>query len=212
MIYFSTRTSTWREEAALFFQRASLHGLVDIYRANNKTVRILWILIFFGALGAAIFGCCAIVVTYRAAPIVASYFIKGMPSKFPLPDFVICPFNRFNSDFLRQNNVSDDVAQYMQLAFGAVTHHPYQRRALKKFLGSVEMSTLNEAMNDTLSRLNMSFGDFLDAASLRCEDILVACTMPNGVLKCCNNASDIMTFTGTKNFCFYSRFVQKSVF
>lgn len=140
-----------------------------------------------------------------------------MPSKFSLPgkyiplicpalqdsrlrvlrtDFIICPFNRFNDGFLKEHNVSDDLAQFMQLSFGAVTQHPYQKRALRKFLDKVQMSELNEAMKETLARMNMTFGDFLDAASLRCEDILVACTMPNGVLKCCENATDLMTYTG----------------
>lgn len=156
----------------------------------------MWLFIFFAALAAAIYMWYAILVAYRAAPVVASYFIKGTEMTFALPDFVICPFNRFNSEFLIENNVSNDVAQYMQLAFGATAKHPAQRRELMKFLNLKRMRQLDTEMQGMLDSKNITFGDFLDAASLQCEDVLGECTIPDGIVKCCDRASDMLTFAG----------------
>ena len=52
-------------------------------------------------------GCFMIVKEFIQRPVVVSYLIQEA-TRLPLPDLVICPFNRFNRSFLESVNCSDD--------------------------------------------------------------------------------------------------------
>lgn len=122
------------DDSNALYRRITIHGLGDLYRAKNSHLRWFWVVTFFGALAAAVYGCYHIVEQYIEAPVVVSYFVQEFESSFPLPDLVICPFNRFNAEFLKNYSIPDDVAQYMQLTFGASAKHPNQRRELMKYI------------------------------------------------------------------------------
>ncbi|KFD69172.1 hypothetical protein M514_02952, partial [Trichuris suis] len=178
-----------------FCEGSTLHGLSDWSEAGKWPLKTFWSLTLLLALCAAGYGCYSIVEQYIENPIVVGYFVHESVHEARLPDVVICPLNRFDRRFLKSHNVSDGVAHYIQLAFGLATKHPYMRR----FMFKEVLSKLDELKNETdqlLRRLNMNFGDFVEAASLRCSDIFVACHGPNGQFNCCENTDSVMTFAG----------------
>lgn len=195
--YVRLRPRSFGSQWVYFCQRSTFHGLADVYRAPNKGLRVFWFTTFLGALAASIYGCYAILHQYMESPVVASYFIQEAPARFALPDLIVCPFNRFNAKFLRKFEIPIEVAQYMQLTFGATAKHPSQRRELlTKVFNYSLMVELEHETNATLQRLNMTFGQFLDAASLKCSDLFIDCVKPTGKFSCCDNATDVMTFAG----------------
>ncbi|MCP3665521.1 MAG: amiloride-sensitive sodium channel family protein, partial [Gammaproteobacteria bacterium] len=103
------------DEVSQFFSITTMHGLSDVYRANGFIRKLTWLLIFVAALLAAVYGCYAIVAEYVQGPVVVSYMVSDNKS-LVLPDIVICPFNRFNQSFLDEYNVTEDIANYMELS------------------------------------------------------------------------------------------------
>lgn len=195
-ISFRRRRKSFVQQGRIFCQRSTLHGLSDLCRAENWWLRGFWLVTFVGACAAAIYGCYHIMEQYMESPVVVSYFVQESDLKFPLPDLVICPFNRFNAEFLKNYSVRTDVAQHMQLVFGMSAKHPAQRRELFRYMQKDSMIELDKAMNETLERLNMTFDEFLEAASLKCSEFFVDCAFPTGTAKCCNNITGVMTFAG----------------
>jgi len=43
------------------------------------------------------------------------YFLILFPVSLIIPDIIICPFNRFNKTYLNYWNVSDNLAQYLEV-------------------------------------------------------------------------------------------------
>lgn len=73
---------------------------------------------------------------------------------------VVCPFNRFNRLYLQQLNVSDELAQYLELSFHFPTVHPIQR---PKFTHAWQnLDALEIELQDTLGRIgNITFREFI---------------------------------------------------
>uniref|UniRef100_A0A915IK77 Uncharacterized protein n=1 Tax=Romanomermis culicivorax TaxID=13658 RepID=A0A915IK77_ROMCU len=69
------KRSRFLEETSKFCQNSTLHGIGELYRADNKTVRVFWMIIVIGAFGASIYGCYAILDQYMEAPVIASYIV-----------------------------------------------------------------------------------------------------------------------------------------
>uniref|UniRef100_A0A5S6QLA6 Amiloride-sensitive sodium channel n=1 Tax=Trichuris muris TaxID=70415 RepID=A0A5S6QLA6_TRIMR len=178
-----------------FCQCSTLHGLNDWHEAGRWPLKIFWSLIMLAALCAAGYGCYSIIEQYMETPIVVGYFVRESVDEARLPDMVVCPLNRFDRRFLEKHNVSEGVAHYIQLAFGMATKHPYMRRFMQAKIIS-KLDKLRYETHQLLRRLGMTFGDFVEAASLKCSDILVSCYGPNGPFNCCDDSTSVMTFAG----------------
>lgn len=174
------RPSLFQQKAGQFCQTSTLHGLGDWYRAETTQVKIFWTIFFLGAFGAAVYGCYAILEQYLEAPVVVSYFVTQPEGTLTIPDVVICPFNRFDKSFFEKHAIEHDLAQYIEFSFGQMAKHPVQGMTNTKIMmelnrtGSLE--PYHNKLNETLSRLNMTFNEFLDASSIPCNDFIASCT------------------------------------
>lgn len=185
----------FQQKAGEFCQTSTLHGVGDWYRADTAHVKLFWTICFLGALGAAVYGCYAILEQYLQAPVVVSYFVRQPNDSLRIPDVIICPFNRFDKTFFENHNIEPDLAQYIEFSFGQGAKHPVQAMANHKI-----MSYLNRSgsllpyalkLNETLTRLNMTFNQFLDASSIPCKDFIVSCSS----YYCCSGSS-VMSGSG----------------
>lgn len=189
--FVSFRRSLFQHQAAEFCQRSTLHGVADWYRADTPFIKGFWIVVFFGAMAAAFYGCYAILDQYMKSPVVVSYFVQETTEKLFIPDVIVCPFNRFDQKFLDKHNISEDLAMYVELAFGFGAKHPAQRIATNKAFQNAakNWSKLTEELNETLTNMNMTFEQLLDTSSLPCSEILIHCVGANGPFNCCTGAS-----------------------
>ena len=81
-----------------------------------------------------------------------------------LPDIIMCPFNRFNGTFLRELNISEGLAQYIELTFPETTlslqdYRPFQGENPSAVLNNTEFyeeelkKLLKRTENGTLAGL-----------------------------------------------------------
>uniref|UniRef100_A0A915DCS5 Uncharacterized protein n=1 Tax=Ditylenchus dipsaci TaxID=166011 RepID=A0A915DCS5_9BILA len=151
----------------VFPERTTFHGVRDCFHARHGCPRFTWIFIIVVATLAALQGCFMIVREFIARPVVVSYFIQEA-SRLPLPDIVICPFNRFNRTYLNSLNVSDGLAQYLELSYPSPVLHSFQLRRYKstlRHLDEYEMSLIfccknrqHELLCENLSEIVTSAG------------------------------------------------------
>ncbi|KAI1732128.1 amiloride-sensitive sodium channel domain-containing protein [Ditylenchus destructor] len=169
----------------LFPERTTFHGIRDCFHTwNEKCPRVTWVMIIILASVAALHGCFMIVNEFIARPVVVSYFIQEAAS-LPLPDIVICPFNRFNRSYLDTLNISEGLAQYLELSFPSPVLHSIQMRKYRSTIRHLDKydAELTELLRDIG---NISFTEFIKqdcSAFFDNKDI-------------CNNLTEIMTSAG----------------
>ncbi|KRZ58202.1 Acid-sensing ion channel 5 [Trichinella nativa] len=180
-----------------FCEITTFHGLRDWHNADRFYLRVIWTVVLIGALSAVAFGCYSILNEYISSPLAISYLVKEADEDVHVPDVIVCPLNRFNGKYLKEKNVSDSLAWYMQLSFGLATKHPYMRKfMIENILSKTE--TLKVEAQQMLDRLGMSFEMFVQEASFKCSDVLIQCQGPQGIFSCCYDTSNatLMTFAG----------------
>ncbi len=145
-----------------FIEYSTLHGINDLYRAKGCPLKVIWSVIFVTALGAAFYGCFAIVNAYVRSPVVVSYFVYGNES-LKLPDIIVCPLNRFNKTYLVEHNLSDNLAQYLELSFPSPMIFPAQRLKFTEIYKNMEV--YEEEFNAFLDEMNQTFTEFIEKAT-----------------------------------------------
>lgn len=180
-----------------FFETTTLHGLPEVWRSQGRAQKFVFLFAFLVCNGASIYGCYKIIEQYIERPVATSYFVQEADT-LPLPDVTICPFNRFNKAYLDTHNISDDLRKYLEWAFFLMSPK-YDFVNIKK---DVQRQTQNKdaleaELQGTLTRLNLTFLQFVQAASTQCDDIILKCSSRSlGTFPCCNLSYSIVTTMG----------------
>uniref|UniRef100_A0A915MI83 Uncharacterized protein n=1 Tax=Meloidogyne javanica TaxID=6303 RepID=A0A915MI83_MELJA len=140
-----------------------------------------------GASMAALIGCGFIVWEFNNRPLSVTYSIRENVSLI-IPDIIICPFNRFNKTYLNYWNVSDNLAQYLELAFPQASQHPFQYKSYKNLIDKI--NELEEELNKLLLNIGISFAEFIDKAAINCRAFFV------NDKSICDNSKELMSMTG----------------
>lgn len=120
----------------------------------------MWSLILFISICFSFHGCYSIISEYLARPVVVSYFVADAGQKLALPDIIICPFNRFNRTYLEALNITDDLAQYLELAFPGPPMFPFQEPVKDRVEAAVNEHDM--AIDKIISNMgNMTFSTFM---------------------------------------------------
>uniref|UniRef100_A0A1I7UQ12 Acid-sensing ion channel 1 n=1 Tax=Caenorhabditis tropicalis TaxID=1561998 RepID=A0A1I7UQ12_9PELO len=151
----------------LLRETSTLHGLRDVMLSSSGRLRMVWVLIVISALFMTFQGCYQIMDEYSMRRIVVSYFIQEADSIW-VPDVVVCPYNRFNRSFFEANNVSFELAQFLELSFPSI-ELPFENLLLKTEEIIKKIDTLDFQLEALLNQKNMSYVQFLRNASLNCE-------------------------------------------
>lgn len=176
-----------------FYERVKLHGLYDVYVTKSRPLKAFWAVAFFAAIVAAIYGCTAIVIEYVKSPIVVTYLVQE-PNFMRLPDLVICPFNRLDRVRLREFNVSDEIAQYIEASFSGLEYLDYQRMWNERISNNSKI--LESQLNAILVRTNLTFEKFFEVLSLRCDSVIESCLNTGRQYDCCNSSASVRTLVG----------------
>jgi hypothetical protein len=89
-------------------------------------------------------------------------------NKLPLPDVVICPFNRFNRSFLEEHEVSPGLAQYLELSFPSLVLHNFQKRLFLDTIDNIDRSDYE--LEQMLKKFgNITYTEFIRMATLDCS-------------------------------------------
>ncbi|KAL7070377.1 hypothetical protein ACQ4LE_010351, partial [Meloidogyne hapla] len=169
----------------LLRENTTFHGIRDSI-ATVGWLRAIWICIIFLASMAALIGCGFIVWEFNTRPLSVTYSIRENVSLI-LPDIIICPFNRFNKTYLNYWNVSDNLAQYLELAFPQASQHPFQYKSYKNLIDKI--NELEEELTELLLKIGISFAKFIDKAAINCRAFFV-----NKFI--CENTTELMSMTG----------------
>ncbi|CAK5078759.1 unnamed protein product [Meloidogyne enterolobii] len=170
----------------LLRENTTFHGIRDSI-ATGGWLRALWICIIFLASMAALIGCGFIVWEFNNRPLSVTYSIRENVSLI-IPDIIICPFNRFNKTYLNYWNVSDNLAQYLELAFPQASQHPFQYKSYKNLIDKI--NDLEEELNKLLLNIGISFADFIDKAAINCKAFFASDK------SICDNSKELMSMTG----------------
>ena len=126
-------------------------------------------------------------------PLYISYVVSGSPSR-KTPDVIICPFNRFSKKFVESYNISSDLVEYIQLAYGFTV--PYKNREGFSPTYPVQ-SKLHSRLNTFLKLNNWTFPEFIGLASIACEKIIPYCYTPlHQFYNCCQDAIPVLFGVG----------------
>ncbi|CAK5078313.1 unnamed protein product [Meloidogyne enterolobii] len=187
----------------LLRENTTFHGIRDSI-ATGGWLRALWICIIFLASMAALIGCGFIVWEFNNRPLSVTYSIRENVSLI-IPDIIICPFNRFNKTYLNYWNVSDNLAQYLEvflkkkiylnlilitlkLAFPQASQHPFQYKSYKNLIDKI--NELEEELNKLLLNIGISFAEFIDKAAINCKAFFASDK------SICDNSKELMSMTG----------------
>ncbi|CAB3399265.1 unnamed protein product [Caenorhabditis bovis] len=172
----------------LLRETSTLHGLRDVLLSSSSHLKSVWVMIVVMAIFLTLHGCYQILQEYSLRRIVVSYFIQEAAT-LPLPDVVICPYNRFNRSFLEANNVSFELAQYLELSYPSL-EMPFNflRDKQNEIIDHVDM--YDYELELLLQKMgNVSYVNFLQQATLGCEAFFKE---PGR----CDNITEIMTSAG----------------
>lgn len=181
-----------------FFQSTTLHGLLQVWSAETKCLKFIFLLSFLICNCAAFYYCYKHIHEYLTDPARASYLIEEA-EKLDLPDLTICGFNRFSKERLNAYSISTGLAEYMQWAFivsapdydfiNITNQNRKQRRRSHRY---------EELLNRTLTDHQLTFEQLLRNVSIQCEDLISSCVTnsPRRRYNCCKNATTIMTDSG----------------
>lgn len=104
---------------------------------------------------------------------------------------------RFNSKFLKDNNISTDLSDFMELTFGFGTPYQFQSDYESQFFKNrSNMDEKSAELDELLGRLNLNFTGFINAASLRCDQIISSCVYEHKRNDCCTYSIPYMTGLG----------------
>lgn len=181
-----------------FCDSSTLHGVSGCYNATTVTGRLFWLSAFCGALVLAIYGCYEIVRQYQDSPVVISYIVhREDETTKQLPNIVICPFNRFNITFFRENQIDNDLIEYIQTPFRINTPYRYYwaSKLKEKNQKAKNTSAMDESLRQVMLRLgNISFEELIEKASFPCRSIIDYCVNASrGIVDCCETAVSVMT-------------------
>uniref|UniRef100_A0A915IKP4 Amiloride-sensitive sodium channel n=1 Tax=Romanomermis culicivorax TaxID=13658 RepID=A0A915IKP4_ROMCU len=89
------------------------------------------------------------------------------------------------------------MAIYVEFAFGLLKKHPVQEVAVYSTFAQMMQNKTNLAVDfdNILKRLNVTFRQFLNLASLPCEEVIVACGSQKGA-DCCKASETLMSSSG----------------
>uniref|UniRef100_A0A915B9Q1 Uncharacterized protein n=1 Tax=Parascaris univalens TaxID=6257 RepID=A0A915B9Q1_PARUN len=105
---------------------------------------------------------------YIAHPVVVSYFIQEAGRRLALPDIVICPFNRYNRSYLDELNISNGLAQYLELSYPSPMLHSFQIRQYTETVANIDRFDFE--LENLLKKLgNISFTQFIKMSTLDCS-------------------------------------------
>uniref|UniRef100_A0A0N5ATV6 Amiloride-sensitive sodium channel n=1 Tax=Syphacia muris TaxID=451379 RepID=A0A0N5ATV6_9BILA len=153
-------------KAKHFQETTTFHGVRDFFVAQSWGLKMLWLITVIVAVIFAAHGSYSIFSEYSARPVVVSYFVQDAGS-LPLPDILICPFNRYNRTFLEMHNVSESLAQYLEMSYPGTVIHQFQ--AQKYSIIKKQAAKLDEDLQQLLMRLgNITFKEFVEMAALDC--------------------------------------------
>ncbi|CAL2049793.1 hypothetical protein CAEBREN_06878 [Caenorhabditis brenneri] len=171
----------------LLRETSTLHGLRDVMLSSSGRLRFVWVLIVFCALVMTFQGCHQIMDEYSMRRIVVSYFIQEADSIW-VPDVVVCPYNRFNQSYFKANNVSFELAQFLELSFPSI-ELPFENLQLITEELISKIDSLDFQLEDLLRRKNMTYVQFLQEASLGCDAFFRDPAR-------CTNITEMMTSAG----------------
>lgn len=79
-----------------------------------------------------------------------------------LPDIVICPLNRFNRSYLDHLNVTEGLAQYLEMSYTFWPLYKFQEEVYNRTL--IDLDAYQSDLELLLDKLggNMSYAQFLD--------------------------------------------------
>lgn len=136
-----------------------------------------------------------IVRQYRSSPLIVSYTIHQEDNySHVLPDILICPFSRFNLTFFEENDVSQELIEYIQEIFAI--NPPYEYYWMERSAASSNDRKYPEVAKE-LDRLQMRFGnvsfeELIDKATFNCSDIVEYCVNTSGLVEdCCRTAKSV---------------------
>ncbi len=121
-----------------------------------------------------------------------------------LPRILICSFNRFSKEKLRQYNLSDDFVTYMFTNFMAIFHEPvYDPEVLSN--GEWEY-------REFANRTNMNFMEIVETLGMPCPIATIQMAFRGHISSCAPSENETMWFTVRKvptsefGFCYQIEF------
>lgn len=182
-----------------FFETTTIHGLPQVWSSETKCQKLIFFVAFLLCNGLSLYYCYKIVTQFVETPVATSYFVQEAEA-LRVPDITICPFTRFNYDFLHTHNVSDELIGYAELAFFDFTP-TYDFVDLQKLIDQhkKERYQMERKLNSLLHRLNLTFEKFVDSASTHCSDVILYCVQGaqgHRYHNCCDQATTVITTMG----------------
>lgn len=167
-----------------FCENSNFHGIRDLYESKNAKLKCFWSAAILAAVGVVIYGCYKVLDQYSNFPLATSYVVQVETSRV-LPDVLICSFTRFNATFLRQNDISPQLAQYVQTSFGVPTAHKFVKF---QDYTIAEHKEYGKQLKQFLKSQNFTFIDLIKKASFSCNEYIQYCLTPDGTSDCCETA------------------------
>lgn len=177
-----------------FCNLSTIHGVGNWYKATSYGGKFIWALLVSCATISAIYGCVQICRQYQESPVVISYKIYHELSH-KLPDMLICPFSRLNTSFIRDNNMSKTLADYIQQVFYINTpyrHYWNRRQEMYRTAGNISEALELEELMRRLG--NITFDELIDLITPSCRSVIDYCVTTAGIMRdCCATAQTVLT-------------------
>lgn len=190
-------SSQRRSVLSRFLESTTFHGIPLLWNSQTRFEKVTYLLAFLISTAFTLYSITPVVTEYIEKPIGTSYVIESV-FKLPLPAVSICPFGRFYRPYLKAKNISSDLLDYIEMAF---------------MVGNVDSGLLNYSklieeqlrnpekweseLNAALSRLSLTFDQFIEEASLSCRDLMTNCkNYTDYSMDCCDGSKRIITSGG----------------
>ena len=182
-------------ETAKFTGITTFHGLIRIYNARSRWVKLFWLVVLglaMTGLGAQVY---ALLSTLAAQPVVSLVNFQTPRNGFRFPDLTICNnnpvrFSAANASYNSSGEMSEDVLAYILLSYLQV----------ETIFGDFNKSQLEQMHADyllfTTHHPGFTLDQFFNTTGYRCEDLFMACSFGGKAIDCCRFATPVLTDIG----------------
>ncbi len=106
-----------RPKLSDLFHASSLHGVSQLISSKSRISRVFWLFIVTGAFFGLCYELFYVFRDFINSP-KATSTEKVYQNSMPFPDIVICDLNSINKTYMESQNISKELATYLQFAFG----------------------------------------------------------------------------------------------
>ncbi len=180
-----------------FSARTSCHGISQIHASKSNKVKIFWVLIVLIFAAALIGQIMSITISYSKHSMVTSTIVSEPLDCMKMPKVLICQDLKLSVRFLKEHNISDALAGYIEQLFSSPSRIEADDELEKQY-----KQLLTWMPNGDVRQV------FLQAGP-NCSFLLAHCSMGKRPFNCCDAAEEKIDLKKGKCFLFNNLTDQK---